>query len=100
MFNEWWLTRDSCNPYVYAYPTKWTGIKKYKGCCVYRPDCNLSTPSLSGGKTNNTWGFELSPISCKKAFGHCPKEGELLCVKKTRTGWKAEKYELEFEKEK
>ena len=99
MFNEWWLTRNSGlndDIIIIGYPTETTGIIKKRGCIMFSPT-NKSYWTWNKSKTNKFHGgFYLVPKQCKKLFGHCPKKGELLCVKKTRSGWKAEKYDLEF----
>lgn len=99
MFNEWYLARDKDNvfdQFVIAYPAKFVSIKKVEGCIEYIPN-EYCLDVKEGGEYRS--GFWLMPKKCKKIFGHCPKKGELLCVKKTRQGWKAEKIELEFNKE-
>lgn len=95
MFNEWYLCRNkdcSGEEWVQGYPVEWTGIEKAKGCVYYKP----TDKSCLLGSSNAQMAFYLSPKTCKAKFGHCPKEGELLYVKKTRKGWKSEKIELEF----
>ncbi len=98
MFNEWYLARakfDSPTRQIDAFPAALTGIRKYKGCWYYAPTHDLDV-CPQRGHTTSMWGFSLRPETCKKIFGHCPKEGELLCVKKTKSGWKATKIDLEF----
>ena len=89
MFNEWYLTRSSNNSNIFGYPSMLTGISKHNGCVEYRATCNLSA-------SGDSWGLMLSEKACKKIFGCFPKQEELLCVTKTRKGWKSEKIELEF----
>ena len=94
MFNEWYLARDegwAGEAVVRAYPTGHSSIVKRRGCIEYFG----KMVTIPGGRIfHSSWA--LSPRDSKKIFGHCPKKGELLCVKKTRTGWKAEKIDLEF----
>ena len=100
MFNEWWLARNkgrnTGEEFIYGYPTELTGIEKKEGCIHYQAT-DKSCRWVDGGRLV-TWnmGWYLTPRTCKKIFGHCPKKGELLCVTKTRKGWKSEKIELEF----
>ena len=84
MFNEWYLSRDSISRDVDCFPTQLTGITKYRGCCYYCPT------------TKHFEGMCIRAKLCKEVFGHCPKEGELLRVTKTRKGWKSVKIDLEF----
>lgn len=95
MFNEWYLARSSDSNWICAYPTSLTGIRKYKGCCFYAPTVDL-VPLPDKGEDATQWGIDLRESTCKQIFGHCPKKGELLCVKKTRSGRKATKIDLEF----
>jgi len=95
MFNEWYLARDKGNSFealVVAYPTIHTSITKRRGCTEYIPSNQVRSATLG----TYCSGWALTTRDCKKIFGHCPKKGELLCVKKTRKGWKSEKIELDF----
>ena len=93
MFNEWYLARnkDYCDNAVQAHPTELKSITKHTGCIEYHANPGIW---VDGRETNG--GPLLTPKQCKRIFGHCPKKGELLCVKKTRKGWKSTKIELEF----
>ena len=98
MFNEWYLARDKHENYerdIICYPTALTGLRKYEGCHFYTPTKTLCMDK-DVGEDAEQWGMALDARNCKKLFNHCPKKGELLCVKKTRAGWKSEKIELEF----
>ncbi len=88
MFNEWYLARNTHSTAVLCYPSSLTGITKHDGCVFYRP--------THGMGYTTTWGMILSYRNCRKIFGHCPKSEGLICVKKTRKGWKSEKIDLEF----
>lgn len=94
MFDEWYLVRDKGSEReicVIAYPTQFTAVRKFQGCVEYKATQRIKTAYRSFDS-----GFYLLPENCTKIFDHCPKKGELLCVKKTRKGWKAEKIDLEF----
>ncbi len=97
MFNEWYLARNKgvmSDEYIVGYPTEWTGLIKKKGCILYHPTDASCQFVWSCREVN--MGLFMSPKTCKAKFGHCPKKGELLYVRKTRSGWKSEKVELEF----
>ncbi len=100
MFNEWYLARDDGNMYfdnwVKAWPTELTGVKKTRGCVCYKPTDKSFYTHYSPGDESYSCGLAMNLRAAKKVFGHCPKKGELLCVKKTRSGWKSEKIDLEF----
>ncbi len=101
MFNEWYLARDDSSSRIAAYPTELTGIKRYKGdefCNFYVYVPTLDLMYGNKGIDATQWGMILNARHCKAKFGHCPKKGELLYVRKTRKGWKSEKVELEFSK--
>ena len=88
MFNEWWLARDTDRTDAMCYPTALTNIRAYSGCVEIFPTKDLSAHSLAGQDTKDAydWGYELSLKHCKRIFGHYPKEGQLLRVKKARNG--------------
>ncbi len=97
IFSEWYLARDKGwqnDLAVAAYPATETGIIKKRGCVMYKPTDRQFFVCVDGFDRPAPW--YLKPSFCKKIFGHCPKKGELLCVKKTRSGWKSEKIELAF----
>ncbi len=104
MFNEWYLARDKAvsernDNGIRVWPTSLTGVKKVQGCIHYEPTDSVFygwEKWWEGDKGAYSNGMALTPCNCKKVFGHCPKKGELLCVKKTRNGWKATKIELSF----
>ena len=95
MFTRWWLAKDSDSCIIEAYPAELTGIRKYKGCCLYRPTHDSNGITVFS-KYEFYWGLRIRDRICDEIFGHYPKKGELLYVEKTRKGWKAEKIELEF----
>ena len=99
MLNEWWLARnkDWHEDTVQAYPTQLTGVIKREGCMQYLRSPLIESVGFKGNLPQKlTGGLMVYPKDCKKIFGHCPKKGELLCVTKTRKGWKSENIELEF----
>ncbi len=98
MFNEWYLARDNSDylagdDLIKAHPTALTGVVKRQGCIEFATTDKGYNRDLA---TDTDGGLWMGPVQCKKIFGHCPKKGELLCVKKTRKGWESEKIELEF----
>lgn len=96
MFDSWYVTRDSDRCHIFIYPAELTGIRKYKGCCFYMPTHDLRNNRETASQHNNNWGMLLSLKTCKKIFGCCPEEGQLLYVEKTQKGWKAEEIDLAF----